>query len=180
MKDMTYEAGASERLRGPGGTRWGAFACALLMAFTLTHQTAHASTPTLFETLEGRWMGWGWLELDSGDREPVKCRVTYDLGEGGKTATQGLRCASATFKIDANASLTNTDGRISGNWRERTYDAEGTISGRATDKYMAMSLLGDNMSAGMSINSKSKCLQSVRIRPKGVNVKLISVNFERC
>ena len=141
---------------------------------------AQAATKSLFETLAGRWTGWGWIELASGDRERIKCRISYRLIDTGSKATQGIRCASSSYNIDATALLWNDAGTIKGTWREVTYDAHGKVSGSATDTSASVNLESNNLNAAMKINSISKCRHTVSIRPKGIDIKMISVGLKGC
>jgi len=139
-----------------------------------------APSQSLFEKLDGRWTGWGWLQVKSGDRERMRCIVSYQLREDGSKADQELRCASTSYIFDATASLTNDDGIISGNWKETTFAAEGTITGRATASFVSVHLEGVNLSAGMSITAKGSCAQTVRIRPQNGEITLMSISLKRC
>jgi len=145
----------------------------------LAIDTTRAASRSLFQNLNGRWTGWGWIELASGDRERVRCRITFTL-TGGKQASQNLRCASVSYKIDATSILINSAGAISGSWSETTYDARGSITGRASKKHMAINLIGNNLSAGMSVTSEGECTQRLKIRPRGVDIRIISVGLKRC
>ena len=157
---------------------------ALLMMLSIASATpsipAEAASKSLFQTLAGRWTGWGWIELASGDRERIKCRISYRLIDSGNKAAQGIRCASTTYNIDATALLWNNNGAITGTWRETTYNAHGHVSGAATEKSASVSLKSPNLDALMKINAIGKCRQTVSIRPQGVDIKIISVGLKGC
>ena len=155
----------------------------ILVVLTTTCTTARSevtATKTLFEKLEGRWKGWGWLEVTSGDRERIRCLVTYQLLDGGNKSLQKLRCASSTYLLDATATLKNRDGVISGTWKESNFAAEGTITGRATKTFASIRLDGDNLNAGMSITARGACNQSVRILPQNTDIKTMAIHLKRC
>ena len=155
--------------------------CLLAIGLVAGSANAADSAPeTLFQKLSGDWNGWGWVQVRSGDREKMRCSISYHLLADGNEAKQELRCASAGFIIDATANLKNEKGVISGTWKEATYSSQGTISGRSTSRFASIRLYGDNLSVGMSITSKGECMQSVRIQPKNTDIKLISVSLKRC
>jgi len=139
-----------------------------------------APSQSLFEKLNGRWTGWGWLQVKSGDRERIRCIVSYKLHAPKNAADQELRCASTSYIFDATASLKNDEGIISGTWKETTFAAEGTITGRATASFVSVHLEGVNLSAGMSITAKGSCAQTVRIRPQNGEITLMSISLKRC
>ena len=84
-----------------------------------------------FSTLLGSWGGSGEYQLNDGTRERVSCNAYYT--GGGSQLGMVIRCTSQGAKaIEIRSKLSNSGGRISGSWEERTYNAEGTASGSAT------------------------------------------------
>ena len=65
---------------------------------------------------------------------------------------QHLRCAGEDYSIDATTKLTDKGGKIKGSWNEKTYDANGGVTGTAKDKTIHARISGDKFSGRMSIN----------------------------
>ena len=151
-----------------------------ILIIGLAPQGARAGSDTLFQRLNGDWSGWGWIETASGDRERIRCQITYKLSAGNKKVNQILRCASANYNIDGSTDLKNDKGRISGTWREKTYNAEGEVSGQVTSNYMSLGLTSATQAISVSITTPSKCRQALSIKPDDSDIKKITVNFKRC
>ena len=164
----------------PGRTGASISISAAILLICLGVQSVNAGSETLFQRLSGDWSGWGWIEFASGDRERIRCRVSYRLRGSGNRLSQKLRCASTSFNIDGSADLKNDNGRISGQWREKTYNSEGRVSGQATSNYMSVRLTGDTLDTGMSVSTAGACRQSIGIRPNDADIKKITVNMKRC
>lgn len=129
--------------------------------------------------LAGRWSGWGSVQLANGGAEQVKCIATYFVDDGGSTVQQNLRCASASYKIDAVANLTLASGQVSGRWEERTHAATGSVSGRVTGNGFNLSIQGESFSAVMAV-ATSPCKQSINIAPHGIDIARIAIGLGKC
>ena len=129
--------------------------------------------------LSGRWSGWGSITMDSGAAEQVKCVATYFIKQAGAELVQNLRCASQSFRIDAVANLAVKGDHVSGKWEERTYAAQGSVSGRLTGTGFNLSIQGDNFSAAMLV-ALSDCKQSITIAPRGFDIARIAVGLDKC
>ena len=105
---------------------------ALAIASPLVGIAAFGATANPAKDLAGRWTGGGQIQLAGGGSEAVKCVATYQVSGGGNTIRQALRCASASYKIDAVANLAIKGSSVSGDWEERTYSTTGGIGGRVT------------------------------------------------
>ena len=62
----------------------------------------------------------------------VACKATYKVT--GSNLSQHLRCAGSDYRIDATTKLTDKGGKIKGSWNEKTYDANGGVTGTAKDR----------------------------------------------
>ena len=138
---------------------------------------AAAAAPAL-ASLAGRWSGWGTIVLGSGSSEQVRCVATY-LNKPDNGLQQNLRCASASYKIDAVADLTLDNDQVSGNWEERTYASSGSVSGRMTGSGFNLSIQGPSFTAVMAV-TVSECQQSITIAPRGIDVIRISIGLGKC
>jgi len=168
-------------LKRPVGRSFAALAlCAAVLLIGFNPQTASAKSDTLFQRLNGEWAGWGWIDTASGERERIRCQISYKLSAANKNISQVLRCASANYNIDGSTDLKNDKGRISGKWREKTYNAEGEVTGRVTSNYMSLGLNSPTLTISVSVTTPSKCRQALSIKPDGSDIKKITVNFKRC
>lgn len=146
------------------------------VAITLAGPAAAANPVS---DLPGRWTGWGSVVLSSGASEKLKCVATYFLKRDGSDIQQNLRCASASYKIDAVANLLLNSSKVSGEWKDRVHENAGSVSGRMTAKGFNLSIVGDGFSAAMAV-STSACKQSISIAPKGFDIQKINIGLGKC
>ena len=147
--------------------------------FLIASAASARATATPLNDLPGRWSGWGSVMLSNGNSERLKCVATYFVGGAGSALQQNLRCASASYKIDATATLKLNNGKVSGEWQEKTYSTNGSVAGRMTGNGLNLSIQGENFSAAMSVTTSS-CKQSVSIAPQGFDISKISMNLGKC
>ncbi|MBU2581556.1 MAG: hypothetical protein KJ622_07545 [Alphaproteobacteria bacterium] len=131
------------------------------------------------DELAGRWSGWGALRLSNGVIEQVKCVATYFVKDSGTSLDQNLRCASASYKIDAKANYTVEAGVVRGSWEERTQSARGIVAGSVVDNLFKLTVEGDGFTANMTMSS-TNCKQSISITPRGLEVDSLSIGLEKC
>lgn len=148
--------------------------CLVFAAVAAASLTASA---TAVSDLPGRWTGWGSVTLTTGQSEKVKCVATYFVE--GPAVRQNLRCASQSYKIDAVANLSVANGRVTGNWEERTWSVGGSVTGRTTDKGFDLAINGPNFGAAMLVGGNN-CKQSISIMPKGFEIQRIALNLGKC
>src|SRR6476660_10221128 len=111
-------------------------------------EAAEAGNP--FEQLSGDWKGGGTVTPAKGDPMKVACKATYKVT--GSTLSQNLRCAGTDYRIDATLKLSEKGGKIKGFWNEKTYDANGGVTGTAKDNTIHARISGDKFSGRMSID----------------------------
>src|SRR5690606_21956050 len=123
----------------------------------------HAAS--LFDTLLGSWGGSGTMKLQDGTSRRLNCN-TYYTG-GGSQLGMVIRCTGdSDNKIEIRSKLTLSGGRLSGRWEERTYNAEGTVSGRADSDRITMAISGGGLTGNMAV-SYSGNRQDVAITTQG-------------
>lgn len=137
--------------------------------------SAAAQSP--FRSLDGVWSGQGRVLLDSGNTERLSCRANYSQRASGSGLGLSIRCASSSYKIELRATLANAAGNVSGSWEERTYNAEGTLTGRATGSALNLAFKG-NIEGSMSI-SVSERKQTVSITTTVGGFKGVSINLSK-
>jgi hypothetical protein len=144
-----------------------------LLVLAQGHATQADSNP--FDTLLGSWRGSGQIELDGGRMERLKCNAYYT--GGGAQLGMTIRCQSETSNVEIRSKLSQSGGRITGTWEERTYNAEGSATGRATSDKMSLQISG-GVTGTMSV-SHSGSRQSVAIATQGIALKSVTIDLTR-
>ena len=127
--------------------------------------------------LIGTWSGPGEAVLDSGETEKMMCKGYY-TGQGNGGLGLAIRCANPSSKIDLRASLTFSNGDIAGTWEERTYNAGGTVSGKATAGTVTLKVDGSGGDASMAV-AITGATHSVSITTQGTGLKSVKINLSR-
>jgi hypothetical protein len=149
---------------------------ALTMAFGISgNATVQADGP--FTTLAGTWFGGGQISLSGGNTERLRCRAYYNLKEGGASLGLAILCASTSYKIELRSQLRSDSGRISGTWEERSFNAAGTVTGRATGGSINLSITG-GVSATMSVAYGAQ-QQKVSITTEGAGFDSVMISLSR-
>ena len=113
-----------------------------------------------FDTLSGTWAGGGNLAYDSGPPDKLECLGYYKSSGGGSNLSIAIRCNGET-KLELRTKLDYQDGKLSGTWEERTYNASGNATGLATEKSLNLQFSG-SLSGSMSI-AFSQSTQSISV-----------------
>lgn len=150
-----------------------------MLALAALPIAASAVDAVSIEQLPGRWSGWGAVTHASGQSEQMKCVATYFVKDQGSLLEQNLRCASASYKIDAVARLAIDGEVVRGQWEERSNAATGNVLGRVTGTGFNLSIQGEHFTAVMAV-STSTCKQSINIAPQGVEIQRIAIGLEKC
>jgi hypothetical protein len=160
----------------------GTLALAPLLAAPLAATTAHAQSAVAgpaspFTQLGGSWSGGGKVSFADGKSERITCRAYYNP-KGGDELGLAIRCASVSYKIDIRANLQNENGRLSGRWEERTFNAEGDVTGKASNGNIRMDIAGGGLTGSMSVSYGSST-QAVSISTEGVGLKGVTISLSR-
>jgi hypothetical protein len=139
---------------------------------------ASAASASSLNDLPGKWSGWGSIQLANGNTERVKCVAEYAV-RGSTNVQQNLRCASQSYKIDATAKLNVANGEVSGDWEEKSFQAVGSVAGKANGGNFNLSIQGLIFSAAMAVATNG-CKQSINITPQGFDISKISIGLGRC
>lgn len=162
----------------PSRLRWRHTGCVRALAvaamgYALSSAPAGAN-PT-FAPLLGSWGGSGTYKLQDGTSEKLKCDAYY-TGTGSQLGI-AVRCSGATNKIEMRCKLTANGTALSGSWEERTYNAEGSVTGKLSDTKLSFSISG-GVSGSMAI-TYDKTKQSVAIATQGIPLKSVTLNLSR-
>jgi hypothetical protein len=86
-------------------------------------------------------------------------------------------CSGGKNKIEVRSKLTANGTALSGNWEERTYNAEGTVCGRHDGNRITLNVSG-SITGTMNI-AYDGGHQTVSIALKGSPLKSVSVSLSR-
>ncbi len=148
-------------------------ALALTIATASWSEARTAANP--FDTLLGSWRGSGQIQLSDGRSERLKCNAYYT--GGGAQLGMAIRCQSESSNVEIRSKLSQTDGRISGTWEERTYNAEGTATGQTTGDKISLQISG-GVTGTMQV-SYNGSRQSVAISTQGIALKSVTIDLAR-
>lgn len=153
-----------------------ALACSSLV-LTAVAALPLAAEENPFPGLVGSWSGTGEARLEGGKTERMQCRGYY-RGEGAGGLGIAIRCANPSAKIDLRATLNNSNGNVSGNWEERTYNAGGQVTGKASASKVNLSISGGGLTASMAV-AVSGATHSVLITTEGIALKGVKISLAR-
>jgi hypothetical protein len=125
--------------------------------------------------LLGSWGGSGQISLEGNRTARIKCDAYY-TGGGGQL-NMAVRCAGEDNKIEMRSKLTYSGGKLTGSWEERTYHAEGNVSGEVGDERLTLNISG-GISGAMTV-SFNRSRQDVSIRTEGIPLKSVKIGLSR-
>ena len=157
--------------------RFGSIAIAAWSVATLGVTSATAAETTPFASLAGSWNGSGQIRLEGGKYENIRCRAYYTLPDKEKLG-MAIRCASSSNKIEMRASLTYANGKITGDWEERTFNAAGNVAGTTTGSHMTLSIVGGGLTGSLAVRLSEKS-QLVSISTEGSAFRGLSLSLTR-
>jgi hypothetical protein len=128
-----------------------------------------------FDTLLGSWRGSGQIVLTDGSSERLKCNAYYT--GGGTQLGMAIRCQSESSNVEIRSKLSQSGGRITGTWEERTFNAEGTATGQASADRISLQISGGV--TGSMLVSYSGSRQSVAISTQGIALKSVTIDLTR-
>ena len=130
-----------------------------------------------FVAMAGTWTGGGTIELTNDIRERLRCRASYNHGQGN-TLALAIRCASDNYKFELTSDVTERGGQLSGQWKETGYGVSGSISGRVNGGRIQAVASGDSFTAALAVNTNGN-RQSVTITPKATYIINVQISMSR-
>jgi hypothetical protein len=141
-----------------------------------TPKAAPAELP--FAAIAGSWSGGGTLSLTNGTRERLRCRARHAVGDGGRSLSLSIRCASDSYRFELSSDVVHRRGRIFGRWSESANGLSGTVSGSASSGRIRALATGGNFTAGLAITTHGS-RQTVSITPRGTFIAGVHVALQR-
>ncbi len=152
------------------------FLAALMLICASQFSASTAEAADVFKQLNGSWRGSGAVRLQGGN-ERISCRGYYNVKSGGSGLSIAIRCAAPSYRIEMRSNVTDSGGRLSGNWEERTFNAEGALSGSVTGSSVNLSISGViTGSMSISVNGSS---HQVNLSASGPRFKGMSLSMSR-
>jgi hypothetical protein len=151
-------------------------ACAALGIALLAYPAA-AVSDNPFTELAGTWSGSGTARFEDGKTESLRCKGYYTNSGGAQNLGLSIRCANPSAKVELRANLINSNGSVSGNWEERTYNQSGTVAGRASANKMNLTISGGI--DGSMLVSIAGGTHSVIVSTSGPTLKAINISMSR-
>ncbi|MFY0611258.1 MAG: hypothetical protein JXQ99_07025 [Hyphomicrobiaceae bacterium] len=140
--------------------------------------TAAVAKPSgIFQKLSGTWRGSGRITLAGGNSQKINCRAYYNVKDSGSGLGFAIRCASPDNKIELRARIQDSNGRLSGTWEERTFNATGQVSGSVSRSLVNLKINGA-VSGSVRI-SYSNSRQKVSISTATESLRGIAINLRR-
>ena len=146
---------------------------ALIITAGFSHSSVQAAQS--LKVLLGSWGGSGVMKLKDGASERVGCNGYYT--GGGSQLGMVIRCTSGGQKIEIRSKLSVNNNNLSGKWEERSFNAEGSISGKVTGNQMKMSIQGA-VTGSMNVHFTSKS-QKITIVTDNIGMSRVSITLYR-
>lgn len=148
----------------------------MLLALLANPPPARAAGASPIDALLGAWAGSGSFKLQDGKTVRIKCNAYYT--GGGAQLGMVVRCSgSENDKIEIRSKLSYSSGRLSGNWEERTYNAEGAVTGEAASDHIVLTITG-GVTGSMKVNFTASH-QDVAISTQGIPLKTVNVSMTK-
>jgi hypothetical protein len=134
-----------------------------------------------FANLTGRWVGDAVMTPVSGAASKFKCVVTYMARKGGPGLQQNLRCEDGNnFKLHAATEISVEGGKVTGIWKDKINEIDGTVAGNVTADGFVVQLAGRFFEAQMAV-AGSACDQSVKVMPaKSELFRELAATLKKC
>lgn len=128
-------------------TRTSRAALALSLGMLGVTGASHANA----EPLSGTWSGSGYVQPRDGQREKVRCRVTYSP-QGASVVAVSATCASASTTIHQTGSLSMVSpSKYIGDFYNSEYDVSGRIRVSISGSSQTVSFSGAKGSGSLSL-----------------------------
>ena len=136
-----------------------------------------ASAGGPFDLLAGTWSGKGKVTFEGGKTEALACTAYYVSRDAGAGLGLAIRCASTSYKTEIRSNLHHANGRISGEWEERSFNAAGAASGVVSPERISLQISGAINGSMTIVQAGSK--QSVSISTSGGGLSAVNIGLSR-
>ena len=144
---------------------------ALGAIFALPHPAlGQALTP-----FAGNWKGRGSVRLDGGQKETVTCRADNGMLSSGQFAIV-LKCATAGGRIELRSKVRESAGKLKGEWRDVSYNNEGTLGGTVAGDVLDARISGPVINGTVKVRRDGAILHVTASLTKGVRSITVAMN----
>ena len=133
---------------------------------------------TPFATLAGTWSGAGQVRLEGGKYEAIRCKAYYTTSAGGKSLRMAVPRPPPAPPNERRANLAYEQGRITGDWEERTYNATGNVAGTSSGDHMTLTIEGGGLNGSLAVRLSEKT-QIVSISTTGSTFRGLNLSLTR-
>jgi hypothetical protein len=128
-----------------------------------------------FEQFAGTWSGKGKVTFEGGNSEALACTAYYVSRDAGAGLGLAIRCASTSYKTEIRSSLHHANGKVSGAWEERSFNAAGAASGMVSSGRISLQISGAINGSMTIVQAGSN--QSVSISTTGGGLSAVSIGL---
>jgi hypothetical protein len=149
---------------------------ALVGAGTVGLSTISASANPSLDALAGTWRGSGKISFEDGGTEDITCNGYY---KGAGNLSIVIRCKGNASSFELRSKLESNGDKVSGSWEERTFNATGDASGKASPGKLNVQFSGSlTGSLDLSFSDSSQSV-TVSVGTQGSGIKGVRVSFNR-
>lgn len=123
----------------------------LTLVIAFPSSARQASEVPRLEPFIGWWSGQGRLGFRGGKIEVIRCRATYRPLEEANGLRQRIRCATTSGTVEIAARVRLIGRKLVGQWRERKYEFEGELDGKAIPNGFRVNVSGARINANMTV-----------------------------
>lgn len=106
------------------------------------------------EPLQGTWTGTGYVKPSKGERESVRCKVSYNP-EGSSVVAVSATCASSSITLHQTGELSMVGpGRYVGDFYNAEYDVSGRIQVSVSGSSQTVTLSGPRGGGSLSLSKR--------------------------
>jgi hypothetical protein len=131
-----------------------------------------------FAALAGTWTGGGTISLTNDINERLRCRAQHRFSAANNGLSLSIRCASDNYKFELSSDVTERGGRISGQWREASYNVSGSLNGRLAGNRITATASGDTFTTALSVVTSGN-RQTVQITPEKTYIISVKIALAR-
>ncbi|MGQ0456909.1 MAG: hypothetical protein ACT4OU_07595 [Hyphomicrobium sp.] len=161
--------------------RAAAILAALSMSSLCAFENRAASPVDPLAHLAGRWIGQAVMTPVSGPQSNFSCVVTYLPRQDAPGMQQNLRCDNGeNFKLHAATELVVEGEKVTGRWKDKINEIDGSLTGSVTSDGFDVQLTGRYFEARMAVAGQG-CDQSVRVLPAKSDVfRELMATLKKC
>lgn len=132
-----------------------------------------------FARFAGDWRGTGFIMMEDGTREAIRCKAGYAVRPDGEALNIDMNCASDSYRVHILTQVIADGPEFSGSWQETTRQAQGTVTGRISvsgDLAANLHAMGVDIQLAAHTNGRQ---QAIKLRAQGTDVHNVTIDLHR-